>query len=172
MKSTDCFLTTKKPWSEIKDRLLESYLVPYFQKILTNKKPITYIDCFAGKGMFDDGSSGSPIIALNVRDKCLDKSKVENHCFNTIFIEPKYYIDLKEKIRPYSRNNCSIYVIEGKYEEKINEFLSKCQNHNVFLYLDPYGIKPIDSFQFKAYNKGNYTSFEMLINFNFFLGFF
>jgi three-Cys-motif partner protein len=78
---------------------------------------------------------------------------------------------LEENIKTYSRDKGWIRVIKGKYEEEIHDLLAKCQNHNIFLYLDPYGIKPIDSLQFESYNKLNHTSFEMLINFNSF-GFF
>lgn len=59
------FFEKKKDWSEIKDTLLGAYLKPYFQKILMTKHPVFYVDCFSGKGRFDDGKPGSPIIALN-----------------------------------------------------------------------------------------------------------
>lgn len=49
------FFAKKKDWSEIKNTLLGAYLKPYFQKILTTKHPVFYVDCFSGKGRFDDG---------------------------------------------------------------------------------------------------------------------
>jgi len=70
------FFKEKNIWSVIKDRLLEGYLIPYFQKVLTTRQPILYVDCFAGKGKFDDGNDGSPRIALKVREGCLDITKV------------------------------------------------------------------------------------------------
>ena len=56
------FFKEKKDWSEIKDTLLGAYLKPYFQKVLMTKRPIFYVDCFSGKGRFDDGKPGSPVI--------------------------------------------------------------------------------------------------------------
>lgn len=64
-KDNKDFFRKKKVWSTIKDDLLGYYLVPYFAKILSMGNPILYVDCFAGKGRFDDGNPGSPIIALN-----------------------------------------------------------------------------------------------------------
>ena len=64
------FFVQKKIWSVVKDELLRCYLVPYFNKIFLTRKPILYVDCFAGKGKFDDGNDGSPLVAL----KCLDTS--------------------------------------------------------------------------------------------------
>ncbi len=37
-------------------------------------RPIYYVDCFAGKGKFEDGNDGFPLIALKIRDKCLERT--------------------------------------------------------------------------------------------------
>lgn len=66
LKDTKNFFVKKKEWSEIKDELLACYLTPYLSKILNTRKPVNYIDCFAGKGKFDDGKLGSPLIALKI----------------------------------------------------------------------------------------------------------
>ena len=69
MSSNKKFFEHKRPWSRVKDELLRCYLSPYLNKIITTNNPTLYIDCFAGKGKFDDGEDGSPITALNcVRD--------------------------------------------------------------------------------------------------------
>ena len=74
-KNNADFFKVKNPWSVIKDRLLQCYLAPYFQKVLTTNKPIFYVDCFAGKGKFEDGNPGSPLIALKVREECLRRAQ-------------------------------------------------------------------------------------------------
>lgn len=68
-KDNKDFFKKKNEWSEIKDRLLGCYLTPYFQKVLLTRKPIFYVDCFAGKGKFEDGKDGSPLIALRIREE-------------------------------------------------------------------------------------------------------
>ena len=73
-KDNSDFFKQKNSWSLIKDRLLSGYLAPYMQKVLTTNKKICYVDCFSGKGKFDDGQLGSPLIALKIRDDCLSKS--------------------------------------------------------------------------------------------------
>jgi hypothetical protein len=37
-KKNDDFFKEKKPWSEVKDELLECYLKPYIQKVLHTRK--------------------------------------------------------------------------------------------------------------------------------------
>jgi three-Cys-motif partner protein len=60
-------------------------------------------------------------------------------------------------------SNCDI--ISGKFEEHINEVLSKRQYGSVFLYVDPYGIKALDYSLFAAL-PNRYNTAELLINLN------
>ena len=74
-KDNRSFFKQKKIWSEVKDELLGCYLVPYFNKILSMSNPVLYVDCFAGKGKFDDGKNGSPLIALESLEKSIQQSR-------------------------------------------------------------------------------------------------
>ena len=71
------FFKQKKEWSVIKDRLLGGYLPQYFQKVLLTHRPIYYVDCFAGKGKFDDGQVGSPMIAMDCIRSSLERKRME-----------------------------------------------------------------------------------------------
>ncbi len=70
-KKNDDFFKEKKPWSKVKDELLEGYLKPYIQKVLYTRKPIVYVDCFAGKGMFEDGNPCYPHPDLSLEGKTI-----------------------------------------------------------------------------------------------------
>lgn len=170
-KRNDDFFKSKNRWSEIKDSLLGCYLMPYFQKVLRTNTPIYYVDCFAGKGKFDEGKPGSPRIALDVRDQCLQATKSRSAKIDTCFIELNYANELRENIASFNRNSSPVKIISGKYEEKILETIIDKQAMNVFLYIDPYGIKALDSELFAKFRTLGFRSFEMLINFNSF-GFF
>lgn len=65
-KKNDDFFVEKKPWSEVKDQLLGCYLKPYVAKILHTRKPLVYVDCFAGKGKFDDVSKAHLSLRLKL----------------------------------------------------------------------------------------------------------
>ena len=151
------FFSEKKPWSKVKDELLECYLNPYFQKIFQTHRPTIYVDCFAGKGKFDDGSKGSPLIALEIIDK-------RTNTFTNVkayFIESNYADDLRKNLERYP---CA-EVLQGKYEDQIEEILSGKSNCNVFLYIDPYGIKSLNQ-KFLASLSNRFASIEILLNFN------
>ena len=170
-KDNKDFFKSKNSWSEIKDRLLSCYLPQYFQKLLMTRKEIFYVDCFAGKGKFDDGNDGSPIIALKIRDDCIKRSKAENARINTCFIDLNYADELKANIADFCDSSGSLTVISGKYEEKIEQILSNKRGANIFLYIDPYGIRALDSNLFDKFASYGFYSIELLINMNSF-GFF
>lgn len=162
-KKNDDFFEKKKEWSFIKDELLRCYLGPYIQKIIMTRCPIVYIDGFAGRGVFDDGNPGSPLIAM---DTILERYRMSNAvirpelgCF---FIENKYAKELKWNLRNY----VDAKVINGNYEHNIAKLLSKTEGCNVFLYIDPFGIKALDFATFKMIPNVEMNSFEVLLNLN------
>lgn len=172
-KNNSDFFKEKNKWSVIKDRLLGCYLSPYFQKVLMTKKPIYYVDCFAGKGKFEDGNAGSPLIALQVREECLNRSMAPQKvgAIQSCFIELNHADELQKNIDTFDTAYGYIKIVSGSYEETILDCLSDKNDYNVFLYIDPYGIKALNFELFKKFKTLGVNTFEMLINFNSF-GFF
>lgn len=172
-KNNTDFFKKKNDWSVIKDRLLGSYLTPYFQKVLLTGKTIYYVDCFAGKGKFEDGNDGSPLISLKIREDCLTRTnrKDKYGAIKTCFIEMNHAVDLRNNIDSVPISYDAPIIISGKYEENIAACLQNKKGFNVFLYIDPYGIKALDSEMFDSFKTLGFSTFEMLINFNSF-GFF
>ena len=167
------FFKQKNEWSEIKDRLLGGYLPQYFQKLLTSRSPIYYVDCFAGKGKFDDGKFGSPLNALEIINQAsrLSRQYQTRDAIQTCFIELHHSAELQRNLNSLPCLFSKPEVIGAKFEETICDKLKDKQGYNVFLYIDPYGIRALDSQLFDAFQTYGFRSFEMLINFNSF-GFF
>jgi len=161
-RKNDDFFKAKKPWSEVKDQLLGCYFKPYVQKILHTRKPLEYVDCFAGKGKFDDGNPGSPLIALNLIEECLATTTMANPQIRTTFIDLNYADDLRVNLQGYRDVN----IISGKYEDHILGLLQGSRNRNVFLYIDPYGIKALRCSMFDSFASAPFNSIELLINLN------
>jgi len=162
MGHTSDFFQSKKAWSILKDEILDYYLTPYISKILYTGKPLIIIDCFAGKGRFDDGERGSPLIIARHIEKIRADIKKRNRDISGIFIEKKYYKELEQNL--LAAHNCRI--LSGAFEEHINSILDIDRATNIFVYIDPYGVKCLDfSRFFRIKSKGFYT-LEMLLNFN------
>lgn len=161
-KKNDNFFIEKKAWSIVKDELLGCYLKPYVSKILTTNKPLLYVDCFAGKGKFEDGNLGSPLIALNIINRCQSKTKMNRTSVEPIFIDLNHADDLQKNLISFPHAK----IISGNYEDNIHNILRGKNGYNVFLYIDPYGIKALQCTMFDEFAKGNFYSIELLINMN------
>lgn len=163
------FFERKKSWSTVKDNLLSCYLTPYFAKILQTRKSLVYVDCFAGKGKFDDGADGSPLIALKIFQDKLQKSGVQkdNQFIEADFIELKYFEALQQNLAQYSSiPNLKVAVHAGNYEEQIHKILQGKSGFNLFLYIDPFGIKELDLQFLGSLSGKNFYTTEFLLNFN------
>lgn len=161
-KKNNDFFKEKKAWSVVKDELLGCYLKPYLQKILYTRHSIVYVDCFAGKGAFEDGNPGSPLIALDTMQDCLSQTKMTTWSIQPYFIDLNYADDLRRNLSKYPSAN----IISGKYEDEIKTLLKTKRGSNVFLYIDPYGIKALDCTLFDSFTNFGFNSIELLINMN------
>ena len=160
-KKNDDFFREKKAWSMVKDELLACYLKPYMAKILATRIPVVYIDAFAGKGKFDDGMPGSPLIAMDIINEALEKTHFQGVPITPIFMDIKHADSLADNLKPFP--NAS--VIKGSYEENIDRFC-KSGRCNAFFYIDPFGIKALKFSYYHALSNAGYNTLEMLINFN------
>ena len=162
-KKNDDFFVEKKPWSEVKDQLLGCYLKPYVAKILHTRRPLVYVDCFAGKGKFDDGKQGSPLIALDIMQQGLTSSTMSGHLqIAPAFIDLNYADELRTNLKDYP----GVKIVSGAYEDEIDGLLKNKGGCNVFLYIDPYGIKALNCSKFDEFANGQFYSIELLINLN------
>lgn len=169
-KDNTNFFEKKSIWAQTKDQLLAVYLNVYFQKLLTSHRQICYFDCFAGKGKFEDGEDGSPLIALRIRDERLQHSHIKptKNSIVARFLDDKYANELWSNISPFDNDNGIVQVTNGRFERKILPFLAQLPPNdvNVFLYIDPYGIKELKYNLLASFANFRFNSFEMLINFN------
>lgn len=156
-KNTENFFKEKKEWSKIKDKILSAYLKPYFTKIQHTQKAIVFIDGFAGKGKFDDGTIGSPLIAYNAYQDVNPGMNIKLY-----FIENKYFNELSENV-----SKCyNTEVISGNYEDNIVDLINRNVGKNLFVYIDPFGIKNLNFSYLESLNGGSLYSAEFLMNLN------
>lgn len=162
MSSSHSFFEEKRAWSRIKDEVLKAYLVPYLAKVSRTKKPIIVADCFAGKGRFDNGEPGSPLIIAEAISRQLADSS--SPAIKGVFIEKKYFADLKDNIP----NSPWLSALEGDYEDRMEFFIQKYdpRDQNLFLYVDPYGIKSVLFPYFEKIQKKGFRTVELLLNLN------
>lgn len=168
-KRNDDFFAEKKDWSRVKDKLLGAYLPVYFAKVIHTRKPIVYIDCFAGAGKFTkDDEDGSPRIALKAREMAIAKSTYSTPKIDMYFIEPIYADVLQRNLADFSSDDGygKIHVLNDTYENAVPKILSGITDANVFLYVDPFGIKYLGNRIFAEACKSFNGNVELLLNLN------
>ena len=162
MGQTKDFFKEKKAWSALKDEILDYYLFPYIAKILRTGKPLYIFDCFAGKGKFDNGQNGSPLIIAEHIKGTLQKNPSLTSKLQGFFIEKKYSAELRKNLNGYPNTE----VLPGTFEDNLKKILSLDKNSSIFLYVDPYGIKSLNLNNFSRVKERDFSSLELLMNFN------
>lgn len=162
MGCTHDFFAEKREWSEIKDHILRAYLRPYLAKICRTGKSVRIADCFAGKGRFEDGKDGSPIIICNAISEQLQRTPTAS--ILGVFIEKKYVEDLRRNLREDEH----VLILDGDYDDRMGHFIDAydARKKNLLLYVDPYGTKSLRMAHFKAVANMPFHTVEVLVNFN------
>lgn len=161
-KADKSFFSVKKSWSKKKDQILTYYLKPYLAKVVTLRKPVVLVDGFAGRGYFEDGEPGSPILlcqhakAQQIRGNDVAIFCIESNSDNFSFLQTAL-----------SGFN-SVTTKLGRFNDYVDEIVELAALNTVFLYLDPYTVGGIDLASldriFEAIDSG--SSVEILLNFN------
>ncbi len=182
------FSNPKKDWSRVKDELLQCYLRPYANKLFHTKRPLIYIDCFAGAGTYGGRTDlpdldvkaseipdcfGSPYIALKELTRASEESTL--HClpeWHSYFIEKKYFNQLLASLSSSQFPKQYFTCIDGDFKDVmpriLDEITGKAMGRTIslFCYIDPFGIRDLKMSVLQKTIDLNIKSTELLINFN------
>lgn len=149
---------SSRPWEIIKDAILENFLPVYIKSMLIRKKIPLLIDAYAGEGIYEDGSYGSPIIMLNTAYNIfkLTGKLTELNKVYFLFMEKEYdYFDsLQLNISNFMNShqeigNEQIITFQGNSQEELSKIADFIQKEapllSPFLYLDPWGLRGVGS---------------------------
>jgi three-Cys-motif partner protein len=137
------FFQEQKDWSKRKLEIIESYLAS-FTKILgssTTESCVFYVDGFAGKGIYEDGAKGSPLLAIDLAKKYRDgQKKYQLNCINVEADEDNFAnLELATSQFPNIAEN-----LKGTFTSNIDKILLKIGRCPAFFFIDPFGVKGTD----------------------------
>ena len=142
----------KAPHTTAKHEILAHYLNGWFPKIGSWAKRILLFDGFAGRGIYEDGSEGSPIIALRlIAGHSIAASKPDT-AFDFLFVEkdPHNAAELQAQINALEAEvggfppNVHYRVECGRFEDHAKALLDQAANNApTFVFIDPYGFSGI-----------------------------
>jgi three-Cys-motif partner protein len=137
--------------TKAKHDILDDYLGGWYAKLSAYPR-ILFFDGFAGRGIYNDGTHGSPLIALK---KLLDHSALArmSSCeFIFMFVEKdpsnaellrSALDDLKAGYDPFP-TNIKVYVVEGEFAETAGQISAELAAQRkrqapTFAFIDPFG---------------------------------
>src|SRR5436305_14071547 len=135
---------------------------PYLAKVNKRGQSILLIDGYAGPGVFEDGSHGSPLIMC---EKAEEWAKGNYHA---IFInnERKYYDKLSREIQRKGWSKVAEARL-GDTQRVLPEIFKTLKDQTVFLYLDPFGPTGCDFDLLSPFlNRNPNYSTELLLTMN------
>jgi three-Cys-motif partner protein len=140
-----------KGQTEVKHEILEKYLQPWLNKITEIDSHIQYVDGFAGWGRYEDGSPGSPLIAMQVVSESLEEdvgrlnTKLDR--FRCDFVEENdsNFADLKAAVEEELKD-CPEEIKVEYHKTEFATFARKFIDtpprdiHPTFIFIDPFGF--------------------------------
>lgn len=134
------FFQKMHDWSDRKLRLLTEY-VETAAKILGSINKIYYIDGFAGRGTYGDGSQGSP---LRIADLALHfEAQQKPYSFRCINVEENDD-NFENLARQTIKYGSIVRNFHGRFADHLDTILAMIGTHPAIFFLDPFGLKGIE----------------------------
>jgi three-Cys-motif partner protein len=142
-----------------KHQILSRYLDGWYPKLSSWNGRVLFLDGFAGRGRYNDGSEGSPLIALRhlLDHQFFPRMRHKEFVFYFIEADRDNAASLQNEIDTFKTDRApwpesvKVYVINDKFDETANAMLGHLreQKRNLaptFAFIDPFGYSglPMD----------------------------
>lgn len=142
MASTDKFYTEAKEWSARKHRLIRKYTDGFTRIMGGTHGQVYYVDGFAGRGYYDDGTPGSPVVIAQYAAGIAGKKKPYRLLCINVEADHSTYADLCKATERYK--HVVVHNFEGTFGEHVETILSVIGDAPALFFLDPFGVKGIE----------------------------
>jgi three-Cys-motif partner protein len=152
-------------WSEYKHTLLKHYLRVWCYKLGAFHRELAFVDTCAGAGKYDDGSSGSPLIAASYNE---DRAMVDRGTAMTVYAfetDCDVFPDLVENLSSYtSRTPPRAYASSASFFDNPQPVLDVTRGVPTLFFIDPYGTEEVTWDHLRpVITNGNRPSTELLV---------
>ncbi|GLY38996.1 hypothetical protein Amsp01_050200 [Amycolatopsis sp. NBRC 101858] len=139
--SDDPFFVSKKAAAVFKHKLLKTYFPKFAGKAGSTEadKRLVYVDTHAGRGAYDDGTAGSPLLVA--QDVAMMQQLRRIDCF---FVEARKsnYTHLDEVLTRNMPDGAHWHTRHGRASDHLQEALTFAGDSPLFMFIDPYGLGP------------------------------
>jgi len=129
------------PATRLKHELLTAYLTSWSQ-IVSKASALSYVDGFAGPGVYDGGDPGSARLALAILEKIAQiRPRCRFRCIN-VEQDPKRFTILHQRVQS---KVVEVTNLHGDFHDpQIRaEVLTRCGDDPAFFFIDPFNLSSI-----------------------------
>ena len=113
----DDLFAKKRPQTEVKHDILESYLRPWAKIVGTHFRRAYYVDAFAGTGKYESGEEGSPVIGARI----LLEERRPSCQFEVICIEKKKeHVEKLRRCQSEFEGKIPFQIVKGEFTNLIH----------------------------------------------------
>ncbi|WFE36964.1 three-Cys-motif partner protein TcmP [Micromonospora sp. WMMD998] len=162
MSANDEFFRSKKAAAVLKHGILKRYPVVFASKT-GQGNPIVFLDGYAGRGEYDGGEPGSPLLL----SRCAEFVQGFRDVL-AFFVEqdPDSYANLEQVLRekggPVQRE-----LRQGSLDQHLPELLARAKGASLFAFLDPFGpALDFDLIRTRLLGRPSWPPTEVLLHFS------
>ena len=159
MKESDPSMWAMKPHTKAKHQMLDTYLKGWYPRLAKFNGRILYFDGFAGRGRYEDGSVGSPLIALRLLLEHSYLPNMSHRDFIFMFVEadPKNAESLRNELTAFETEiggypaHIKVHVLETTFTDSARNIAAQLRAEKkrlapTFALIDPFGYSglPMD----------------------------
>ncbi|MEV6984207.1 three-Cys-motif partner protein TcmP [Sphaerisporangium sp. NPDC051017] len=137
MTANEDFFREKRAAAVFKHGILRRYPVIFASKAgsRVEDRRVVFVDGYAGRGRYEDGSPGSPLLLVQAAEFVTKFRNVTG-----VFVEknPQHYARLERLLAEEARG-LNFETLQGDLGERLPEVLSKARDAALFVFLDPFG---------------------------------
>lgn len=139
MTANDAFFKERKPVAVFKHKLLEDYLTAWATKLsVYSKGSVAFLDGYAGTGQYEDGTLGSPLVAMNAAQSLRDQQIPKE--LRNFFVESdsKHFEELKKNVRKHPLGYTA-RLYSGDVVDHLDSVVREIGSSPLLVFLDPFG---------------------------------
>lgn len=138
MSQSEDFFSDLKEWSVRKLNIIQNYLNGFSIILGSKHNEIYYVDGFAGRGMYDGGEKGSPVLAA---EKSFEFQQSHKPFILKCINVEKDHDNFKNLVAETHGFGPIVTNYEGTFEERIDTILAQTNSKPAVFFLDDFGVK-------------------------------
>jgi len=128
----------------VKHEILQKYLTPWTQILSSGFDRVHYFDGFAGRGRYEDGEPGSPVLAMRAADRHAEN--LEQFLCTFVELNDENFQDLEAVVEEEEKNctdKVQVITENAKFEDVVDDITADLDGEIIpsFFFVDPFGYE-------------------------------